>query len=618
VTLKKASNSLTPHDRLPFYNPVFVAVGNPLQDYINARYDTSEWDADAMYVSERMFVGIDDGDILTFAREYRREVMALVANAGVGKSTFVEHCEPKLRSAGFLVLKFNLLNKKPGKGRLVSVEQLIDQFKDQVIERLDAELQVEPAEWWQFVLEMRPDRRGQSKILLEQMRGGAVDATFYKDLRDFMRAVSFVDMTALHIRFLRERRAKRPIIILDNVDRLDVQYQKELLLFGGHVAGGSMADKEDHCPVIIALRPDTLEETDGGQQGATRLINVGHLAPPRLELVFMKRLNYVIDHWEGRLMRGVQKSKFDHLAESEARDLVKAWGEAALLQKHAAPLVNDLHAQVGYNTRMSLLAIANYLASGHLTARSAAEISRLTANMAYKALLLGNRAYYITGRSWAYNLFADETVDDKGALITCRILKQFLMHRERSVESVAFTMRQLFGYEEARVRSRQRALEALGLLEVGGDNRRRITEPGRIYMQTTLKDFEYLQHVLVDTWVDKRYVVECTNARDENGVTRLSRVVKFAQWVRELELTDYTTIVRNHLENQYAEHYGDDTLSESLAVTLNRVAGKIPGVDRAHDLLQELATLTERSPLAALRVEAQSALKTGSAAQAAQ
>jgi hypothetical protein len=616
VTLKKASNSLTPHDRLPFYNSVFVAVGNPLQDYINARLDTNEWDADAMYVSERLFEGIEDSDVLAFAREYRREVMAIVANAGVGKSTFVDHCEPKLRAAGFLVLKFNLLNKKQGKGRLVTVEQLIAHFKDQVVEMLAAELDCDNSEWWQFVLEKRPDRQGQSKILLEQMRAGALDATFYKDLREFMRAVSFVDMTALHIQFLRERRGKRPVVILDNVDRLDVQYQKELLLFGAHVAGGSMTDKEDHCPVVIALRPDTLEEADGTQQGATRLISVGHLAPPRLELVFIKRLNYVVDHWEGRLMRGAQRSKFEHLSELEARNLVKAWGEAALLQKHAASLVNDLHAQVGYNTRMSLLAIANYLASGHLTARSAAEVSRLTANMAYKALLLGNRAYYITGRSWAYNLFADETVDDKGTLITCRILKQFLTHRERSVESVVFTMRQLFGYEEARVRSRQRALEALGLLETGEGNRRRITEPGRIYMQTTLKDFEYLQHVLVDTWVDKRYLVECSSARDENGVTRLSRVVKFAQWIRELELADYIAIMRNQLESQYSEHYGNDTLSENLATTLNRVAGKIPGVDRAHELLQELATLTERSPLAALRIEAQSTLKAGSAAQA--
>lgn len=617
MTLKKASNSLTPHDRLPFYNPVFVAVGNPLQDFINARVDTNEWNADAMYVSERLFEGVDDHDVLAFARAYPREVMAIVAHAGVGKSTFVDHCEPKLREAGFLVLKFNLLNKKQGKGRLVSVEQLIAQFKDQVIEKLAAELSCDNSEWWQFVLEKRPDRHGQSKILLEQMRSQAVDATFYKDLRDFIRAISFIDSAALHIQFLRERRGKRPLVILDNVDRLDVQLQKELLLFSSHIAGGSMADKDDRCPVIIALRPDTLEESEGAQQGATKLISVGQLAPPRLELVFMKRLNYVIDHWEGRLMRGVQKARFENLSEVEARDLVKSWGEAALLQKHAAPLVNDLHAQVGFNTRMSLLAIANYLASGHLTARSAADVTRLTANMAYKALLLGNRAYYITGRSWAYNMFADETIDAKGALITCRLLKQFLTHRERSVDSLVFTMRLLFGYEEARVRSRQRALEALGLLEIVENNRRRITEPGRMYMQTTLKDFEYLQHVLVDTWVDKRYLVECTNARDENGVTRLLRVVRFATWIRELELADYIAIMRNQLEDQYAEHYGDDTLSENLAATLSRVAGKIPGVDRAHELKQELVTLTERSPLAALRAEAQSALKTGSAAHAA-
>jgi hypothetical protein len=602
MTLKRASIPLGP-DAPQYFNPVFKAIGHALLDYINARIDSTEW-TDELYVDERLHDdGVTDRDLLDFAAAYGRSVLAILAHAGVGKSTFAAHCIPMLEAAGFLVLKFDVLGRRAGKAALVSVDDLIVQFKAGVTQRLQHEMACRDIEWWEFVLEGWTDPQGRGPILLSQMRSNRLDEVFYKDLRDLVGAISFVDLTYLRLRYLRERCGRRPLIILDNVDRLEAQYQRELLNFAISVAAGSLCgDHPDFCPVLIALRPDTLEETGAGQHVATGLIRVERLAPPRMELVFTRRLESVLAKWRGSVVRGEPSPQFDRMSESEARDFIANWARAILTHEHSRGLVNDLHVQTGYNTRLSLVAIGNYLASGHQNMRREPDEERRA--LAYKTLLLGTRLWYKTGRSWAHNMFYDGYDDDLGALLTSRILKQFLVKPARQRDDVIASLDDLFGYNATRSRDRLRWLQALGLVEPKATSGYIITEPGRSYMQRTIKNFEYLQHVLIDTPVDKRYLVECLDARAENGVTRFRRVLAFARWVRELELMDYVTVVRNRREHEYAELYGDDTISENLAAVLTRKSGKVPGVDRHAELKQELASLVDGATLKAISAEA--------------
>ena len=602
MTLKRASNPLGP-DAPPYFNPVFKAIGHALLDYINARIDSTEW-TDDLYVDERLDDdGVADQHLLDFAAAYGRGVLAILAHAGVGKSTFAGHCIPKLQAAGFLVLKFDVLGRKAGKGSLVSVEELISQFKAGVTHRLQDAMACQHDDWWRFLLENWTDQHGTGEVLLAQLCRDQLDPAFYKDLRDLVGSINFLDLTYLRLRYLRDRCGQRPLIILDNVDRLETQYQRELLNFGMSVAAGSIGgDRPDFCPVLIALRPDTLEETGASQHVATGLIRVERLAPPRMELVFTRRLESVLAKWSGSVVRGAPSSRFDGMSESEAREFIAGWARAILTQRNARTLVNELHGQTGYNTRVSLVAIGNYLASGHQSVRRAPDEEQRA--LAYKTLLLGTRLWYKTGRSWAHNLFYDGYDDDLGVLITSRILKQLLVKSIRQRDDIIGALHDLFGYDAARSRERLRALQALGLVEPKATNGYSITDPGRTYMQRTLKHFEYLQHVLVDTPVDKRYLVECLDAQAENGVTRFRRVLAFARWVRELELQDYVMVVNRHREREYAELYGDDTIAENLAATLSRKFGTVPGVDRHSELKQELTSLLEAAQLKAISADA--------------
>src|SRR5262249_21708313 len=126
-------------------------------------------------------------------------------------------------------------------------------------------------------------------------------------------------------------------------------------------------------------------------------------------------------------------------------------------------LIELVHRLTHFNTRLTLLAIAGYVASGHhewsLLLRSVAtqrdyEISR---NKAFKAVLLGARSVLQTSSSWVQNIFTDGTNDSIGATLTLRILMQFTAvphDRGLTVDEIAATLERLFGWSDERIRRR--------------------------------------------------------------------------------------------------------------------------------------------------------------------
>jgi hypothetical protein len=247
-----------------------------------------------------------------------------------------------------------------------------------------------------------------------------------------------------------------------------------------------------------------------------------------------------------------------------------------------------VHRLLNYNTRLTLLVLLNYVASGHvdieglLRAMKTGHTPRslLTWHKVLGAMMLGTRSVYESHHSWLWNIWNDERGDRTGVLIQARLLRLLHLQKGEVAERLLTNaLTSLFGYSHERVRETLARLKGIGLLDEDLHEQTGscfcISEAGKAYLQIMTREFEYLQHIAVDVPVDERYLVKCTT-RDEPASVRFDRVLNLARWLRELEVAELAQVIQAGQLGKYERYYQDDTISASLASTLSAALKVLP------------------------------------------
>lgn len=634
VSLRKPSQFYT--GRTFLYNPLWKHIYRSLNLYL---LETDGRKSQSMYVDQRVDPnGICVRDVSTYLKDCPGQLMIVRGPAGVGKTTFLHNA--LARDFDFQKSILVWVDVLSDTDRLAGNQTTLSQVKEIIQSRLGREAVSRSciAEWHKFLLSRVGAPDGLAGVFVSEISEfGAVCESSKGVFLEWIKSAqeNRLQYTRSLIAFLRERFSQTTCIIIDNVDQLPAADILEIVEYADILSKGSKgfdAPADDLASVVMAVRPVSL----GSVSRSTRFVRIGHLFAPNIAEVFMRRLEMFFKDFEGRASRGyvisdddghevdsreIMEHEFDRgSAHETVRMLLLKVAEAALSDPtpYGSSLMALIQKLSNYNTRCCLLATGQYLASGHLDWRGLTDVlvgrkrlhDVLTPRKTLMALILGVSAIYDTKSSWLVNLFNDGHPDSFGVLMRLRVLKGFQSASGTSFSNqnaIAEKLGLCFNYPLDRVAQVCSDLLSVGLLEEKTSDSFEISVSGVAYLDRMLIDFQYLQHVLVDAYSPQEYLVPCTR-HDESASIRFQRVVKFTNWVRDIEVDDLARAMSGGFEGVYTQLYGQELFCEVMAMTLKDAYEFLPKTDRDEtawmSLHHELTNLLEKANFGSVAEEA--------------
>ncbi len=613
--LKKANESLTAAAVDPKYNALWKALHPKLLPYIAVHMGDPKWEP-TFYVQDRVSDGLTEADLEQTLRlqVVRQGVFVISGVAGVGKSTMLDHVIDRLNGEGALdnaVICLYRFQQAAGNRGAIEPKEIVSEVKSTLSYRLRTAVeQIDPSRlrWREYVLTHSAERNETASILLDELRNANRSNDFWSRLDGYFSNLPELAYLRLQVDFLRAN-SKELIVIIDNVDQLSVDVQRALLQYATYTSTGSplaMTRQKSGFLTLLAARPEMLEEIGVPLRTTTRITYVGRVAPPRMEQVFQRRFDHAMSGFSQQILDKHQNTisllRNSGLASDSAAALARAWARALM----ARGLADRVHAMTGYNTRVTLGVLTNYISSGHHAANGESSEYQVQ-----KALSLGNQRWYSSRHAWLHNLFVDRN-DGMGVVSTIWLLLWFKAAGGRSAtpDHAADSFREFLGVDPERILDACLEMKELGLLEgLGEDGASCLGLAGKYYLNETLPSFDYLQHVLVDTPVDASRVVYCEPDEhdEERPEIRLRRVVNFALWVHDIECALFRKMIDRGVLYRFEKALNSETVSAKLATALS-VAMQVYGWSmRFAELQRQVRELSERASFQAIEREARPA-----------
>ena len=433
----------------------------------------------------------------------------LVGDVGVGKTTFIKHLiytqDADFRSNS-IVLYIDLgssqsLTLDPRQSILTDLQ---DQLRDNYSIDIDDDVFVRDVYRGDLV------RFGRSP----QGRYRAIDPTAF-----LKREIHFLEQKLeareRHLKASLENivnaRRKTVVVILDNCDQRPEGMQEVAFLISEEMA--------NHWPatVFLALRPETFHASR--RRGALTGYHsrAFAIAPPRVDDVIHKRLDYALKISRGQIAIGAGGN----------------FGQFANLETLLEVFVSSLNENVrlfecienisGGNVRFALDLIKTFFGSGHINTRKIVDLQRLSSSSSYtiplheflRAIIHSDNVYYDPSESPVVNMFDLSSQDPREHFLLPAMLSVLHLtsdeHVERGFVSAAQVYERLEGcgftsdqIDYAAIRAvRKKLIEtaARRIPEAGaaGAPSMRITSVGRYHYMRLTRQFTYYDAIVVDT-----------------------------------------------------------------------------------------------------------------------
>lgn len=572
------------------FNALWRHIFDPISKYM---VDIADELFDELYTDERIHDdGVEVADVANHVAKPSGKPLLIRGDPGVGKTTFLRHA---LREGSFdrgELLWVNVL-KDVLDGPNVP-ERVLAVLSSKIQHRISEISNGDLAGWHAFALERAVDPYGRSQPLLQALRAEptAQDSELSREIRGFLKDLeerySLLDFVRLGLGYLREQTGKPPVAVIDNIDQHSTSAIRGILL-----AAGSFADAPEgqRSVVIVGARPTSVRES---MAQLYTTFPSGTVSPPNLREVFGRRLRTFLKDWDGRLLdvRSREGSKIHRILTSDgdvdlrtaSKDLVGELAEGLLEDVN---LLTRISVLANYNTRICLLAIGNYCASGHLDLRrlvasaharrtGSRASTRISWRKSFMVLILGIQSIYRTRNSWVMNLLGDGTNDERSTLIRPRILHSLETgqgYYGLSIERLIEIFGTLFDYDGDSIHRTLEVLAGVGAIRQEQDDEYRITECGKQYL-LQLEEFEYLQHIAVDVAVPSEYLVQVREA-DESALRRAERVIRMATWLRDIEEEEEAAREEAH-GRLYDQYLGGWSASARVLDGIDRAWSHLP------------------------------------------
>lgn len=384
----------------------------------------------------------------------------------------------------------------------------------------------------------------------------------------------------LCLNHLSRGRRKQVVIFLDNVDQRSDEFQEKVFLIGQSIA------ENWSVTVFISIRPDTFYRSKVSGTLSAYHPRAFTIAPPRLDEVVAKRLQYGIALLD---RSGMEVGLGDHIRvkTGNLRDyllvLLHSFTKSKLL-------IEFLDNMCGGNIRLALDFVRGFIGSGHVDTEKILKIYRETGSYTVplheflRAVTFGDHEHYSPGASEILNLFDMSAPDGREHFLAPILLAQLGRWAQHSTTdgfvdtSAIYAYLQGLGFNPYQIDWALRRLLRQNLIELptklreSGEHRGvayyRATSVGLYYVKRLVTKFAYLDAMIVDTpIVDPKVRVRI---RDVNSLTdRLERARTFCsylddQWatVSQQELAFEWPAVRGALDKDVNYITGKITLRE--------------------------------------------------------
>lgn len=622
------------------FSPLWRRIQGQFSDNFLARDGTSPEMAEQLYVAKRRGQGLEEDDLRAHIASSDRKLFLVTAPAGLGKTTFLHHTLRRYadqRDVAFVWIDVLrevvdvLHGTSEPNAPVAKVARLINSMLESHVAPRDAS----PWPWLAFFLEHCVDPAGTARFLRDELRD-----TQQLSPESRTQLIVLLEQTTqypeelirLRIEFLWSI-GKRPVIVIDNVDQLRARYIDELGRLAFVLAEGT-SGRNNGARVIFATR-----EVHGRRmQGGVGTLKHGELQPADVATMVERRLNVFLSALgrkiapsetiplpQGGEFRVAEWLVDEKTPERYLRDVLEIMTKLLITvhTPYGSPveLVQKLN---HYNTRVTLIVIGQYIASAHLPWVSLVialaglqgepdeiKLAHLERQLRwprlFHALFVGTRTNLGNDTSWLYHLFNDGSNDRAGVLIRLRVLKA-VAATGTTIADLSRELVRMFGYQDSRTTKVLNDAIEYGLLVERKSDSLVLSDAGHAYLHDMSREFEYLQHVLMDAWTDSAHLVRIRDNEDgfEKPELRFERVLKFADWVRELEVIEYRHVLDSDEEELYETYFEHDTISGSMCdclVSTTRLASAIGDV-RYKALLAETNALKARCTFEAIRTNA--------------
>ncbi len=592
MSLKKAIDYYNGPART--YNPLWTHIFRAFRETLLRDCDGHP----GLYVERREGQGVTPEDIRDYLRSCPGRLYTVKGPAGLGKTTFLRHTLSTPDATRFIAW----IDVDRDAAELNSTA-VVSQVQREIASQYNQHFRTDDARlerWHRFFLGNCRDADGGAHLLLEEWKNfGELSRENMQELRGLLRQAGedLLELLRLMFAFTKDGLGQTPCVVIDNVDQLPSKSLEDLRDYASQLARGTSRGAS-RAAIVMGMRPISLGRI---YQGTTVGL-VGVLSPPDIGEVITRRLNVFFEEFRGRVARGtLLADQSRHTVDLRevvgaglvelppnqlAAEMIRALAlvmtaDSTPFRRRVMPLVHKL---TNRNTRLCLVATVQYLASGHLDWRrlvatvARKEEPKLSYRKTLMAVFLGVNTVYRTQTTWLFNVFHDGKRDHRGILIRIRMLRA--VENGGAEEGVART--RLFdvftttlGAPGDRVEATWENIHDAGLIEEFKAGRFRLTDGGKTYLTTMVTDFEYLQHVAIDTCVDARNLVRCTRA-DEHVTRRYERVLGLGRCIREQEVEDLADVLTRRAHKSYHAWFGDDLVCNAIARALTESARHLP------------------------------------------
>ena len=315
----------------------------------------------------------------------------------------------------------------------------------------------------------------------------------------------------MSVEHMAKGRMKQVVIVIDNADQRTEDIQQKAFLAAQEIA------EHWEATVFVALRIETFYRSQRSGTLSGYHPKAFTIAPPRIDTVIEKRLNFALLLTSGELpvrnlgdAIGINLERMDSII----RVLLRSLGENR-------DLVEFLDNIAGGNVRLALDLVRGFLGSGHVNTDKIIQIFEQTGRYIvplhefYRAVAYGDHEHYDPNSSPIANLFDLRSVDPKEHFLTPIFLS--FLHTTSGTDANSgfvesdrvFDQLQGFGFlttqiEQSLTRSRRHRLVETDLSNTEDQEHLapktiRITTIGAYHIQRLVGQFTYIDTIIVDT-----------------------------------------------------------------------------------------------------------------------
>jgi hypothetical protein len=479
-----------------------------------------------------------DADLL--ARSINQRPILLVGDVGVGKTMFVRHLitiDAKDILTGALVLYINL-------GEQPTLTRDIPAFVAREFTRQLREIYSVDIEERGFVRGVyHGDLLRFERGVLGELKVSNPEAFHLKEIEYLEGLIADSDQHMKRsLEHLERGRQKQVVIFLDNVDQRPDEFQQEVFLTGTSMAANWPAT------VFISLRPETFYRSREAGALSGYHARAFTVSPPRLDLVIKRRLEYALSLATGGKLQSLQSVQ---MSVPTVADYMKVMLYSFERNRELMEFCDSI---AGGNIRVGLDFIKMFLGSGHVDTEKILSIYRRSGRYEVplhefmRAVLYGDHIHYDPASSQIINVFDITSNDAKEHFLTPLLLAE----AERLGQSqpdgylgleALYRFAQDLGFVPMQIHAAitkclsKRLMERPTRSATFSTERRapewthiRITGIGAYYVKRLVRNFTYVDAVIVDTPIVDDAVRGAIDAA-ESIAARLDRAERFRRYL---------------------------------------------------------------------------------------